>query len=85
MASYDKMPRFKITIKSVERGLAFAVSENGRGQTYIVEHLGWRPLNAIGSTMRSVAERYKKQSPARKQGSVEYMIDFIKLSSQESF
>ena len=55
------------------------------GKSNFVEHLGWWPLNAIGSTMGSVAESYKKQSLARKQGSVEYMIDFIKLSFGKVF
>ena len=41
------------------------------GKSNLVEHLGWWPLHAFGSTMRSVAERYKKQSLARKQGSVD--------------
>ena len=50
------------------------------GQTNPVEHLGWWPLNAIGSTMGAAAESYKKQSLARKQGSVDEIIDFIKLS-----
>ena len=63
----------------------FSTAEGVHRQTYIVEHLGWRPLNAIGSTMGSVAERYKKQSLAQKQGSVEYMIVFIKLSFWKVF
>ena len=63
----------------------FSPTEGVRRQTYMVEHLGWWPLNAVGSTMGSVAESYKKQSLARKQGSVDETIVFIKLSSQESF
>ena len=55
------------------------------GKSNFVEHLGWRPLNAFGSTMGSVAESYKKQSLAQKQGSVEYMIVFIKLSLRKVF